>query len=935
VEFCLLGPLEVRDRGLSLPLGGVRQRALLALLLLRANEVVSRDRLIDELWGEESPPTAGHRLEVLVSRLRKTVRLGEMLVTRAGGYGLEVDPENVDARRFEALLDRGRVANRAGRPGRAAGLLAEGLGLWRGEALGDLAYLPFARAEAERLEELRLAAIEERIEARLALGEHDELIGELDTLLAEEPTRERIAGQLMVALYRCERQADALVVYRRTRTALVEELGLEPGPALRELERSILQQNVRLGLPPLSAAAPPARLPVPTTPFIGRARELAELTALLRKDDVRLLTLTGAGGSGKTRLALRIAQTIARDYRDGTWFVTFVDVTDPKLIAPTLCQALEITEAADEAPAARVERWLMEREVLLVLDNLEQLAEGSAVLAEALSACPGLTLLVTSREPLHLASEQQYEVPMLEPADAVALFDSRTQAVVPGLIVHPKLADAICARLDRLPLAIELAAARTKVISLSELYARLDKSLPLLTGGPRDAPQRQQTLTATIDWSYHLLNPDEQRLFRRLSVFAGGFDLEAAKEVCDADLDGLQSLIDKSLLHTTQGGRFSMLETTHEYARGRLNAAGEVTRLRRDHAEWFHRLATRPEDHFRTPEQAAWLAGLYADTDNFRAALAWLFEWDVARGLELATALYRPWLMHGHVEELISWFERAPAEPHGVDKRTRAGALAAFGEALGCNNQYDRGRQVLEESLILFRAIGDRLGEAFVLNGLGLVCWAQGSLAQAIAHSEAAHAIYRENGNRHGAARSLHLMGAYLRDARDFARGEAALEEARAVFTEVGDRCAAAVSVQGLGDLALDTSEYDQAGCRYREALETEREFGERDQVYCIAGLACVAALQADRYAAGRLWAVAEAVEGRLGTCFRPEERRRYDRILTPLEEDEGFRAGQEAGRDLTLAHAIREIVDRAPAAVKSAKPDQRRATPSAHHDGQ
>jgi predicted ATPase/DNA-binding SARP family transcriptional activator len=911
VEFCLLGPLEVRDRGLLLPLGGVRQRALLTLLLLRANEVVSRDRLIDDLWGEGSPANAGHRLEVLVSRLRKAIGLGEMLVTRAGGYGLEVDPDSIDAHRFEALLDRGRLANRAGRPERAAGLLAQGLGLWRGEALGDLAYLRFARVEAERLEELRMAAIEERCDARLALGEHSQLIGELDAVLAQQPTRERIAGQLMVALYRCERQADALEVYQRTRAVLVEELGLEPGPALRELERSILQQDASLEPPPPRAAGPPVTLPVPATPFIGRARELAQLTALLQGDDVRLLTLTGAGGSGKTRLALRLAQTIARGYRDGTWFVGFADITDSELIVPTLCQTLEIPEAAGVAAVARVERWLAEREVLLVLDNLEQLTEGSAVLAVLLSACPGLTLLVTSREPLRLAGEQQYEVPVLEPADAIALFDSRTQAVVPGLIVHPKLAGAICARLDRLPLAIELAAARTKALSLSELYARLDKSLPLLTGGPRDAPRRQRTLTATIDWSYQLLSEEERGLFRRLSIFAGGFELEAAKEICDADLDGLHSLIDKSLLHRTERDRFVLLETTQEYGHRRLQAASELNELRRDHAEWFHRLAMLPEEHFRSPEQAAWLARVYADTDNIRAALAWSFESDVARGLELATALYRPWLMHGHVEELISWFQRAPADLHVVDKPTRAAALRAFGETLNCTNEYDRARQVLEESLILFREIDDRPGEASALNVLGMVCWAQGSLPQAIDHSQAALAMYRENGDRHGIGRSLHLTGAYLRDARDFARGEAALQEARAMLSEVGDRSAAAASILCLGDLALDTRQSDNAASRYREALETVIEFGdERTRAYCIAGLACVAAVHGDRYAAGRLWAVAETVDGRLGMCFRPQERRRYDRILTPLADDQRFRAGQEAGRGLSLDHAIREIVD-------------------------
>ena len=318
-------------------------------------------------------------------------------------------------------------------------------------------------------------------------------------------------------MYRSGRQADALEVYRQTSERLREELGLEPSPHLRELERSILNQDTTVD-PPRPAPAPPANLPVPATAFVGRRREVADLAALLRSGGTRLLTLTGAGGSGKTRLALRLAETCASEYRDGTWFVAFADITDPELIVPTISQTLDLAEQAGLSPVPRIQQWLGERRVLLVLDNLEQLADGSRVLAKLLSACPGLTLLVTTREPLHLAGEQQYEVPVLEPEDAVALFESRTQAVVPGLVVHPKLSDAICARLDYLPLAIELAAARIKALAPGEILARLDTRLPLLTGGPRDAPRRQQTLKATIDWSYELLDDQQRQWWRSPST---------------------------------------------------------------------------------------------------------------------------------------------------------------------------------------------------------------------------------------------------------------------------------------------------------------------------------------------------------------------------------------------------------------------------------
>ena len=416
----------------------------------------------------------------------------------------------------------GRRVLGEGDPVRASELLADALGLWRGPALAEIAFEDFAQPEIRRLEELHVMALETRIDADLQQDRHTELIPELESLLAQDPSRERIAGQLMLALYRSGRQADALEVYRQSSQRLRDELGLEPSPQLRELERSILNQDTRFEAPLRGAPGPLVNLPVPATAFVGRNRELAKLAALLRDGVTRLLTLTGAGGSGKTRLALRLAETCAAEYRDGTWFVAFADITDPELIASTISQTLGLAEQAGLTLVRRLEQWLGERQVLLVLDNLEQLADGSAVLAALLSACPGVTLLVTSREPLRLAGEQQYEVPLLEPEDAVALFESRTQAVVPGLIVHPKVANAICARLDYLPLAIELAAARTKALALGEILARLDTRLPLLTGGPRDAPPRQQTLRATLDWSYELLDDRATAVVRALAVFAGG-----------------------------------------------------------------------------------------------------------------------------------------------------------------------------------------------------------------------------------------------------------------------------------------------------------------------------------------------------------------------------------------------------------------------------
>jgi DNA-binding SARP family transcriptional activator len=419
MRFGILGPFEVADdEGRELALGGRKQRSVLAILLLRAGDVVPSDRLIDELWGERPPPTAAKTVQVYVSNLRKALGEG-VLVTRAGGYALRATAVELDARQFEALADEGQGSLRAGDPRRAATLLRQALGLWRGPALADFAYDRFAQAELARLEESRLLVLEDRIDAELGLGEHARLVGELEALVREHPLRERPVGQLMLALYRSGRQADALELYRRASERLRDELGLEPSPRLRELERSILNQDATVEPP--ARAAPLANLPTPATAFVGRRHELAELEALLRSRGTRLLTLTGAGGSGKTRLALRVAETSAAEYRDGTWFVGFADISDPELIVPTINQTLGLAETARLEPLAQLQQWLGERQVLLVLDNLEQLTAGSTVLAALLGACPSLTLLVTSREPLNLAGEQQYEVPVLEPEDAVAL----------------------------------------------------------------------------------------------------------------------------------------------------------------------------------------------------------------------------------------------------------------------------------------------------------------------------------------------------------------------------------------------------------------------------------------------------------------------------------------------------------------------------------
>ena len=599
LHFRVLGPLEVWRDGEPIHLGGSRQRALLALLLIRAKELVTTDQLVEQLFGEERSDTAVNAVRVAVSRLRRLLdRDGDaaVLQTRPGGYVLAVDAEQLDAAMFERLLSEGSELLAAGDAASAAVSLREALGLWRGAPLADLAMVEHFQAEGRRLEQLRQLAVMERIDADLALGTCDELIVELEGLIASDPLAERLRGQLMLAFYRAGRQPDALAVYRDLSDRLRDELGLEPSRALQGLERLILQQDRSLDPSPREAPAPVVNLPSAAAALIGRVRELAEATALLRQMDTRLLTLTGAGGSGKTRLALRIAETRARDYSDGVWFVGFADITDPGLIASTICQALGLADKPGVTPTGRLREWLRDRSVLLLLDNLEQLVPGAKVLGELLANCPRLGLLVTSRVSLSLAGEQQYEVPVLEPSDAIDLFVTRARAVGPHVSIDSDVVLQICERVDRLPLAIELAAARTKALSPVEILERLARQLPVLGTGPRDAPRRQRTLQATIDWSYDLLNEHEQRAFARLSVFASSFTLPAAEAVCDADLDTLQALTDRSLI-CVEHERSSMLHALPTGAVERLGQAGERRELRRQHANGFTEMM-----HAREPE---------------------------------------------------------------------------------------------------------------------------------------------------------------------------------------------------------------------------------------------------------------------------------------------------------------------------------------------
>jgi predicted ATPase/DNA-binding SARP family transcriptional activator len=720
--FRVLGPLAVEHEDRSLPLGGHKQRALLALLLLHANRVVSRDMLVDGLWGGEPPRSALHSLEVYVSRLRRVV--GKRLRTRPAGYALELEPSELDVQRFEDSLAKGRAALRAGEATTAAELLREALALWQGRPFEDVAYEPFVQVEAARLEELQLACLEERIEADLARGEHAGLVAELETLVSRHPLRERVCEQLMLALYRSGRQVEALQVYRDARRRLVE-VGVEPSQALRRLEQAILQQDTLVEAPRASSPRPRAPDP-PATELVGRAADIAAASDLLTRDEVRLLTLTGPGGVGKTRLALEVVRARADDFDGGVVFVPLAAAADADLVPTVIAEALGISELKRRPLPEQLVEHVAVGNLLLVLDNFEHVLDAAPFASALVAASDRVKVLVTSRAALRVSGEHEFEVRPLPEEDAVRLFTLRARGVLADFD-ETNAVPAICRRLDGLPLAIELAAARVRVLTLPALLARLDRRLALLSAGGRDTPTRHQTLRATIDWSYQLLDDDERRLFARLALFVGGCSLEDAEAVAGADLDLVASLIEKSLLRR-EGGRITMLETVREYALERLDHEPDAAAVRQRHARRFLALGERAEEELRVG-MLHWVARLEADLDNLRAALAFFRDsGDADSQARLAIALCEFWLAREYYDEGLRLAESALSAD--VAPPLRARALEGAGRLALHLNDLELAEKYARECIGLATELGYTTEAAQSLITLALVASSKGDLVE-------------------------------------------------------------------------------------------------------------------------------------------------------------------------------------------------------------
>jgi predicted ATPase/DNA-binding SARP family transcriptional activator/Tfp pilus assembly protein PilF len=852
LQIRYLGPLEVSREGEPVALGGPKERGLLLRLALSPNRGVSDDQLVDAVWGEEPPAAAIKVLQNCVLRLRKAVG-GDVIVRRSGAYEIVVDDDTIDALVVETLRRDARDAAAAGNHQKTATLCAEALAMWRGPAVPELAGMAFASAEAGRLHELFLWFTEARIDAELAVGHHGELVADLAALSAAEPRREGFWAQRLLALYRSGRQAEALRVYQDLRATLGEELGLEPSTELAELERAIATQSPELARSAvmMPSATPSAihNLPAEHTTFVGRESELHEVTALLAAD--ALVTVVGPGGVGKTRLLLESASRQVPDFTDGCWFSALGPVHDPQLVPAVVASALGLTEQPRRSIADTLVERLALSHALLVIDNCEHVIEAVAALVDdVLSSCPNVRILASSREPLGLRAEAVLQLRPLElpshPSadleaisefDAVALFVERaSKARAEFALSEANAADVvrICRSLDGLPLAIELVATLVRQLTVAELGRRLESHLRLPSVG-RGREPRHASVQAAIDWSYQLLTEDERLVFDRLTVFAGGFTMDAAEAVL-AGLVGSDvieragALVDKSLVVFEDGGRrgrYRMLETIRRYGADRLDELPDAGAVRDSHLRWYVDLAERFAAQQDSSARTGLLDELEVEEDNVRAAL--VFAETVADGdvlSPLAVTLLPFWRIRGHFAEGRRWL--AVASVRSADPQVRAEALSGEGSLALLQGDYRDARRVLEHALELFRDLGDDAGAARSLHALGQVASYQGDRRASRARFEEALEAFAPVDDAGGVAAVRHDLGRLASHQGDYAAAEASLSEALSAFRALGDIRGTADALHDLGRVATRRRDHGVARANLQDALALYSDVGDR-----------------------------------------------------------------------------------------------------------
>jgi predicted ATPase/DNA-binding SARP family transcriptional activator len=801
--------------------------------------------LIDHLWGERPPASAGKLVQVYVSKLRK--QLGARSIeTVPPGYRIPLDGADIDSVTFERLVEEGRRASSAGNQRLAASIHRRALALWRGPALADADGADGFRREAERLEELRLACLEARIAAELELGRHEEVIAELTALVDTEPLRERPRTLLMTALYRADRQADALAVYRRGR-AVLDELGLEPGFELRELERRILLQDSSLeakGEPDDGTAS--SDLPHAPNPLVGRQEELHALRSLVRREDVRLLVLTGAGGSGKSRLALELARENAASFADGVALVELAPILDPELVLPAIARSLGASETSGESLFESVARCVQHRELLLVVDNAEHLRDAAPTYSGLVRRAPRLTVLVTSRAVLHLSGEHVFPVFPLPLHDAVELFRQRAQALDPGFQLDDgtqAAVETVCRRVDGLPLAIELGAARTSALTVRDLAERLEQRLPLLTASPRDLPARQHTLRATIDWSVDLLGDVERGALARMAVVPDACSVQLAEAVCGVGLDVLSELADSSLVQrlVVDGRtRLVLLETIREYAYdllgdARTDAEASFTAHVTELVE-----ATSITGDSRGDEVAL----IDLDLNNIRAALEYArTAGDAEAGVRIAGALGRYWWIRGYLREGRRHCDVALEQAGEMQSPAVARALRFAAGLAWAQGDHDGATAYATRAIEVARATGAADEELGAYTVLGMVASQRGDFRTASMYFERTLAGGLEHGIYNHVTSARLNLGEVLLRTGDAARAAEIFEQLLETHTRAGVLEGVGLAHICLGQARYALGEYELAGRHFDGARSTFDRFGFRENAgRALQGKAAVAA---------------------------------------------------------------------------------------------
>jgi predicted ATPase/DNA-binding SARP family transcriptional activator len=909
LSICLLGGFQVAVRGRVVPADAWRQRraaAIVKLLALSPSHRLHREQVIEALWPDLEMEAAANNLRVVLHRARRRLDAtgappGRFLVRAGDDVVLSVaDRVQVDVERFETAAARAWLSEHPGAS-------REAVELYPGDLLPEDLYEEWA---ANRREGLRasyltlLARLAQLHEQRAELGA---AIAARQRLLLADPLDEPAHVALIRLFARTGETRQAATQYDRLVVMLETELGVEPESATRELMTAIrdgryptetrpfaplaVEQPIAVAAEPLPEQSP-GGLPAPLDDLIGREREIAELKRLMGTH--RLVTLTGPAGVGKTRLAIAVAYAATEGPEDAR-FADLAPLRDPALVLPTIATALGVREAPDQALLETIATHLGAARALLVLDNFEQVVTAAPTVAEVLAHCPGLRVLVTSRSRLRVRGEQEYPVQPLavpnrsdraeEHADrmesafpAVALFVQRAAEAQPGFVatdVDMGTIAEICRRLDGLPLAIELAAARVRVLPLPALLARLERPLAMLTAGLRDAPARQQTLRAAIAWSHDLLSQSEQTLFARLAVFAGGFTLEGAENVGEregdergtqgdagtdqagassrrtsstssvplsspsrppaspATLDLLASLVEQSLLQRVIGvddtPRFALLETIRDYAREQLAASGETTVVRLRHAAFFRSLVEDAAAELTGPEAAGWLRRLDREQDNLRAALTTLDEaGDVAAALDLAAALWRFWWLRGRLSEGRGWLERLLGDEASAPENVRARAFAGAGSLAAAQGDFEQAIAWHAESLRLWRASGDREGIVRALTNLGLTADEQGHPRQAAEWLREALELARETGDRRSIAVALANLGQVALTLAEHERAAALFAESVSLFRALGSQRDEAAILANLGVLAFHMGDMARAAMCHAKALTLLRDLGDR-----------------------------------------------------------------------------------------------------------